>query len=65
MQSVSECRGTGHLPRAMAGQDADGTWLGVCISCMEPRPLVEVIPPSKPEWPREFRLAPHDAEDWR
>jgi 2'-5' RNA ligase len=26
---------------------------------MDYHPVTEVIPPSKPEWPKEFRLAPH------
>ena len=39
---------------------ADGTVTGMCVSCQEFRPMVEVIPPSRPEWRREFRLAEHD-----
>lgn len=59
------CTGTDHLPRSMGERLADGTYTGLCISCQEFRPMYEVVPPSKPEWPREFRLADHDAPDWR
>ena len=52
------CNGTGYLPRAMS-REPDGTLVGMCISCMQYHPVREVIPPSNPAWPREFRLAPH------
>lgn len=38
----------------------DDTYTGLCISCQEFRPMYEVVPPSRAEWPREFRLAEHD-----
>lgn len=53
------CDGTGYLPRSMGETLPDGTRTGLCISCMQFHPMREVIPPSKPEWPREFRLAEH------
>lgn len=52
------CDGTGHLPRSM-GAIEQGEVTGLCISCQTFQPMYEVIPPSKPEWKREFRLAPH------
>lgn len=58
-----ECNGSHYLPRSMGGQSEDGTWQGMCISCMTFQPMYEVIPPSKPTWPREFRLAPHPKEE--
>jgi hypothetical protein len=59
------CDGAGLLPRSMGEQLPDGTYTGMCVSCQEFKPMYEVIPPSKPEWRREFRLAPHDTVDWR
>jgi len=56
-----ECDGTGLLPRTMGEEQEDGTRTGLCVSCQQFHPMREVIPPSKPEWPREFRLQPHTA----
>jgi hypothetical protein len=47
----------------MGEQLPDGTVTGLCISCQKFRPMYEVIPPSKLEWPREFRLAAHEKEE--
>lgn len=57
--SPGPCDGAGHLPRSMGETLPDGTVTGMCVSCMEFQPMDEVIPPSKPEWRREFRLRPH------
>lgn len=59
------CDGAGHLPRSMGEELPDGRRSGMCISCMTFQPMDEVIPPSRPEWKREFRLAPHMTRDWR
>jgi len=62
--AVSEhCDGTGYLPRSMGWKLPDGTYTGMCISCQEFHPMTEVIPPSKPTYRREFRLAPHTPGD--
>lgn len=53
------CRGTGYLPRSVGELLPDGRRTGLCIWCEQFHPMDEVIPPSKPEWPREFRLAEH------
>lgn len=53
------CDGTDLLPRVMGDTLPDGTVTGLCVSCQQFHPMREVIPPSKPEWRREFRLAGH------
>jgi hypothetical protein len=62
---MATCDGTGCLPRSMGETLPDGTVTGLCVSCQRFRPMVEVVPPSRPEWPREFRLAEHEGLDWR
>jgi hypothetical protein len=53
------CDGAGLLPRVMGERLPDGTFTGLCVSCQEFMPMHEIIPPSRPEWSREFRLSPH------
>lgn len=63
MLVMKPCDGARNLPRSIGETLPDGTVTGLCVSCMEFRPMYEVVPPSKPEWRREFRLAEHDAVD--
>jgi hypothetical protein len=55
------CPGTGNLPRVMGEVLPDGTVTGMCVWCKQFHPMREVVPPSRPEWRREFRLAEHEA----
>ena len=60
------CRGEGMLPRSM-GDTAGDPVTGLCPWCKTFQPMTEVVPPSKPEWPREFRMAAHEEgepESW-
>lgn len=56
----ARCDGSNLLPRVMGARLPDGTITGLCVSCQEFRPMYEVVPPSKPAWRREFRLAEHE-----
>ena len=56
------CIGSGRLPRVMGERLPDGTVTGLCIGCQSFQPMSEVVPPSRPEWRREFRIIDHEPD---